>query len=151
MSVDMLGHAATKLSRVVFSSMSDHWSTPSSVYDALNNEFGFTFDPCPLESDSDGLTVQWTGNVFCNPPYSKIPSFIRKGLYHLGMRDCRLLVFLVPARTDTDWFHRYVIGLAEIRFIKGRLKFGGAKTSAPFPSMVCIWRDYTLDDHAPIR
>lgn len=133
------------MNRVMFSSASDHWATPAVAYDALHAEFGFTFDPCPLNSGVDGLTQQWAGRVFCNPPYSNIGAFIRKGLCHLADRQCEVLVFLLPARTDTRWFHDYVIPAAEIRFLRGRLKFGGAKFNAPFPSMVCIWREWTLE------
>ena len=132
------------LNRVVFSSMSDHWSTPTSVYDALHKEFDFTFDPCPLGSAQDGSKIAWKGRVFCNPPYSDIGGFIRRGLFHLANHDAELLVFLLPARTDMAWFHDYALGRAEIRFIRGRLKFGGATNSAPFPSMVCVWREWAL-------
>ena len=132
------------LSRVVFSSQSDHWSTPAEVLMRLDGEFDFTFDPCPLLANESGLSVHWSGRVFCNPPYSKVTAFIRKGLWHLANRDCELLVFLLPARTDTAWFHDYVNGKAEIRFLRGRLKFGNAVNSAPFPSMVIIWRKWIL-------
>jgi hypothetical protein len=115
------------------------------TYRALDAEFGFTFDPCSLLSTENGLTRNWHGRVFCNPPYSKIGQFIRKGLAHLGFGDCELLVFLVPARTDTAWFHDYVYGKAEVRFLRGRLRFGNAKNSAPFPSMVAIWREWALE------
>lgn len=132
------------MNRVLFSSVSDHWSTPSAVYDGLNAEFDFTFDPCPLLSAQDGLKIAWHGRVFCNPPYSKIADFIRRGLFALWKGECELLVFLLPARTDTAWFHDYVLGKAEIRFIRGRLKFGGAMNNAPFPSMICIWREWAI-------
>lgn len=132
------------LSRVVFSSASDHWSTPESVYSELNREFLFTFDPCPLLSKFDGAKVAWHGRVFCNPPYSRIPEFMRKGLYHLAERACKLLVFLVPSRTDTAWFHDYCLKASEIRFVRGRLKFGGAKNRAPFPSMIVIFKKWDL-------
>ena len=130
----------------LFSSKSDHWSTPAETYNELNAEFKFTFDPCPLMSEVDGLKVNWQGRVFCNPPYSKIDEFIRKGLFHLGSGDCELLVYLIPARTDTAWFHEYCYGKSEIRFIRGRLKFGNSKNSAPFPSMVVIFREWALDE-----
>jgi phage N-6-adenine-methyltransferase len=133
------------ISEALFSRVSDHWSTPMETYRALDAEFGFTFDPCPLLSTENGLTRNWHGRVFCNPPYSKIGQFIRKGLAHLGFGDCELLVFLVPARTDTAWFHDYVYGKAEVRFLRGRLRFGNAKNSAPFPSMVAIWREWALE------
>lgn len=124
-----------RLSRVVFSHQSVHWHTPKDVYEKLNSEFDFDFDPCPLHSSFDGLAMSWRGKrVFCNPPYDNIKSFLTKA------RESDLSVFLIPARTDTRWFHEIVLPHAvEIRFIKGRLKFGGAKNSAPFPSMVVIF------------
>lgn len=129
----------------LISSQSDHWSTPPEFYDELNREFGFTFDPCPLMSSEDGRKVKWTGKVFCNPPYSRITEFLKKGLYHLAAGDCVLLVYLIPARTDTSWFHDYCMK-GEVRFLRGRLKFGGSKNSAPFPSMVVIFREWRIDD-----
>jgi hypothetical protein len=133
------------LNPVVFSSKSDHWSTPPDFYAKLNEEFGFTFDPCPLMSTTDGVKTKWTGRVFCNPPYSAIDRFLEKGLFHLAQRDCELLVYLIPARTDTAWFHDHCYGnKAEIRFIRGRLKFGGSLNSAPFPSMLVIFREAPL-------
>jgi site-specific DNA-methyltransferase (adenine-specific) len=127
----------------LFSSASDHWATPAATYDALHAEFGFTFDPCPLMATEDGRKVKWTGRVFCNPPYSKIAEFLRKGLYHLATGDCELLAFLIPSRTDTKWFHEYCLH-GEIRFLRGRLRFGDSKNSAPFPSMIVIFREWTL-------
>lgn len=128
------------LNAALFSSRSDHWFTPPDFYAALHGEFAFTFDPCPLMSEESGLLVPWTGRVFCNPPYSKIGEFIRKGLWHLHAKDAELVVYLIPARTDTAWFHDFIYGKAEIRFVRGRLKFGG-KGSAPFPSMVVVFRE----------
>ena len=134
------------LSRVVFSSSSDHWATPERTYAELDGEFGFTFDPCPLNSEANGLTAHWAGRVYCNPPYSKIPEFIKKGLYHLAIRDAQVLVYLLPARTDTGWFHDYCLKAAEIRFLRGRLKFGNAQFNAPFPSMVVVFREWAIPD-----
>lgn len=114
----------------------------------LVTEFDLNFDPCTLSSGEDGLTMKWDGRVFCNPPYSKISEFIKKGLWHLSEGDCSLLVFLIPARTDTAWFHEYCLKAREIRFIRGRLKFGGVKTSAPFPSMVVVFDEWTLAKYA---
>jgi hypothetical protein len=100
-------------------------------------------------STDDGRKIKWRGRVFCNPPYSRIAEFLKKGLYHLAKGDCELLVYLIPARTDTAWFHDYINGKAEVRFIRGRLKFGGSKNSAPFPSMVVIFKEWTLNE-APL-
>lgn len=123
-----------------FSSASDRWATPTAVYAALNAEFGFNFDPCPLDGTGDGLAplfCEWRGKrVFCNPPYGPgLAEWLRRGL------EAELAVYLIPARTDTRWFHEIVLPrAAEIRFVKGRLKFGDAKNSAPFPSMIVIFR-----------
>lgn len=133
---------------VLFSRRSDHWSTPAETYDALHAEFGFTFDPCPLRSDCDGLAIAWAGRVFCNPPYSKIAAFLRKGLDAIATGTCEVIVYLVPARTDTAWFHDHVLGKAEIRFLRGRLKFGGLKKDAPFPSMLAVYTQ-SLGDAKP--
>jgi site-specific DNA-methyltransferase (adenine-specific) len=125
---------------VHFSSASDGWATPSDVYAALDAEFDFTFDPCPLGGTVDGTSTlfsPWGGHrVFCNPPYGPgIRKFLERAV------EADLAVFLIPARTDTRWFHEIVLPFAkEIRFIKGRLKFGGAKYNAPFPSMVIVFR-----------
>jgi phage N-6-adenine-methyltransferase len=132
------------MNRVVFSSASDHWATPKDVYGALDDEFRFTFDPCPLMAEESGLLKKWGGRVFCNPPYSAIDEFLKKGLWHLSQRDCELLVYLIPSRTDTRWFHEYCIKASEIRFLKGRLKFGDAKNSAPFPSMLVIFKEWAI-------
>lgn len=125
--------------KALFSSASEEWSTPFDVYDALDAEFRFDFDPCPLGGTIDGtapLFVSWRGKrVFCNPPYGpSLRSFLERA------HEAEIAVFLIPARTDTRWFHEIVLPHAkEIRFIKGRLKFGGSKNSAPFPSMVVIF------------
>ena len=133
--------------RVVFSSASDHWATPAVVYDALNAEFGFTFDPCPLLADFDGSRVAWSGRVFCNPPYSSIDEFLRRGLFYLAAKDCEVLAYLLPSRTDTKWFHEYCLKASEVRFLRGRLRFGNAQNSAPFPSMVVIFREWQIQQH----
>ena len=125
------------MNRVLFSSLSVHWQTPVAVFDQLNAEFKFTLDPCPLHEGYLGLAMSWKGErVFCNPPYDR-----RFSDWLCKAREPELSIFLLPARTDTRWFHRYCLNEAnEIRFIKGRLKFGEAKNSAPFPSMVVIFK-----------
>jgi hypothetical protein len=115
------------------------WKTPQAVYEKLDAEFKFDFDPCPLGGEVDGsarLLNNWQGKrVFCNPPYDRIAEFLECA------RDAELAVFLIPARVDTKWFHGLCLPHAsEIRFIKGRLKFGDAKNVAPFPSMIVIFR-----------
>lgn len=137
------------MNRVLFKSQSVHWATPKGVFDALNSEFNFDFDPCPLgESVNDGsspLFTQWRGRrVFCNPPYNRtMVPFLQRAT------EADLAVFLIPARTDTKWFHDIVLpNAAEIRFVKGRLKFGDAKHGAPFPSMIVIFR---LQKESPMK
>lgn len=113
------------------------WATPRDVYQALDDEFCFDFDPCPLDGTEDGLATRWDGRrVFCNPPYGPgLAKWLERGL------EANLAVFLIPARTDTRWFHDIVLPKAkEIRFIKGRLKFGDAVNSAPFPSMIVVFK-----------
>lgn len=121
---------------VHFSSATDHWSTPKEIYEALHREFKFNCDPCPLNGN-DGLSIDWGTSTFCNPPYSEISKWIKKG-YEEHLKG-KTIVFLIPSRTDTRWWHDYCMK-GEIRFIKGRLKFGDAKNSAPFPSAIVIFK-----------
>jgi len=125
---------------LMFSKKTDDWSTPKDFYQELDKEFNFDFDPCPLRSTTDGLSIDWNGSVFINPPYSNIKAFLEKGITELSKGNAKQLVYLVPARTDTKWFHDLVYNKSEIRFIKGRLKFGDSKNSAPFPSMLIIFK-----------
>ena len=137
---------------VMFSSATDNWSTPQDFFNKLNDEFHFTLDVCADENnhkcehyytkEMDGLSRPWIGTVWCNPPYGrKIGEWVRRA-YISSNIDSATVVMLLPARTDTRWFHDYIYNKSntEIRFIKGRLKFGGCKNSAPFPSMVVIFR-----------
>lgn len=135
-----------EFSKVLFSSKSDNWSTPADFYNELHHEFNFTFDPCPLNATFDGLSLSWNGNIFINPPYSNIRPFLEKGIAEVNCGNANVCVFLIPARTDTRWFHDLIYQFGtfrsgwSVRFLKGRLKFGDSKNSAPFPSMVCIYR-----------
>ena len=124
---------------ILFSHKTDNWSTPLSLYKQLDEEFNFNMDPCPLRSLTDGLDLDWKGNIFINPPYSNVEAFLKKGIEELE-KNANTLVYLLASRTDTKWFHKYIYNKAEIRFIKGRLKFGDNKNSAPFPSMIVIFR-----------
>ena len=135
------------INKALFSSNTDEWATPQAFFDDLDKEFYFTLDACANEQnhkcakyftkDDDGLAQNWGGHIiWCNPPYGRdIANWVKKCSEHTGVA-----VMLLPARTDTRWFHDYIYQKAEIRFIKGRLKFGGAKNPAPFPSMVVIFR-----------
>lgn len=128
------------MNRVHFSSATDRWATPREVYRALDDEFRFDFDPCPLDGTQDGLAplyTHWSGRrVFCNPPYGPgLDKWLERGA------EADVAVFLIPARTDTRWFHDIVLSKAqEIRFLRGRLKFGDAVNPAPFPSMVVVFK-----------
>lgn len=134
---------------VMFSSKTDLWETPQELFDELNHEFHFTLDVCALPENAkcsvyytpqqDGLSKPWNGVIWCNPPYGKgVGEWVRKALF--ASIGGATVVMLLPARTDTRWFHEYIYGKAEIRFIKGRLKFGGSKNSAPFPSMIVVFK-----------
>lgn len=129
---------------------SDEYETPMDLFKELNNEFNFNLDPCSTDEnckcknhytiEDDGLTQNWGGyRVFCNPPYSDIGSWVEKA-YREGCKDNTVVVMLIPSRTDTQYFHNFINNRAEIRFIKGRLKFGDSKHTAPFPSMIVIFR-----------
>ena len=139
------------MNKVVFSSKNDIWSTPQTFFDQLNNEFQFTLDACALPENAkcklyftpeiDGLVQDWDGHtVFVNPPYGKkIAEWVEK-CYWESRKENTKVILLIPARTDTVYFHRFIYKKAkEIRFIKGRLKFGNASNSAPFPSMLVIF------------
>lgn len=139
------------VSGVLFSSRSEEWGTPSALFAELDREFHFNLDPCCTHEnakcerhytiDTDGLTQDWGGaRVFCNPPYGrKIVKWVKK-CYEESLKPDTLVVMLIPARTDTAYFHDWIYHKAkEIRFIRGRLHFNDAKTAAPFPSMIVIF------------
>lgn len=134
----------------VFSRKSDEWETPQEFYNKLDEEFHFTLDPCCTKENhkcdkfftkyDDGLKHSWMNEtVFVNPPYSECAKWVFKSWFENFYFNATV-VMLLPARTDTKWFHQYIYGTAEIRFIKGRLKFSNSKDNAPFPSMVVIYR-----------
>jgi len=145
----------------MFSSKTDQWATPQDFFDELNQEFKFTLDVAADQSnhkcdhyfnkEMNGLAQSWqtAGGAFCNPPYGReIGQWVKKA--YEESRSGQLVVMLLPARTDTKWFHDYILGKAEVRFVRGRLKFGDSKNAAPFPSMVVIyngekWSDQTKE------
>ena len=136
--------------KVMFSSKTVEWTTPQAFYDRLNQEFNFTLDPCCTDETAkcstyyteadDGLAQPWAGHsVFMNPPYGRsIKDWIRKA-YEESRKPNTVVVALIPARTDTRYWHDYCMEASEIRFIKGRLKFGESNNSAPFPSAVVVF------------
>ena len=135
--------------KVHFSSQTVEWPTDQKVFDDLNAEFNFTLDPCCTKEsakcgryftkEDDGLSQSWDGHrVFMNPPYGReIGEWLKKA--YISSQHGAVVVCLIPSRTDTKWWHEYVMK-GEIRFIKGRLKFGGHKNSAPFPSAIVVFR-----------
>ena len=135
------------MDKVHFMSATDQWETPQRFFDELDKEFHFTLDPCAddynhkckkyFTKEIDGLLQNWGGEtVFCNPPYGReIGKWVEK-----AATEKATTVMLIPARTDTKWFHDYIYRKAEVRFLRGRLKFGDSKNSAPFPSMVVVFR-----------
>lgn len=138
------------LNHVVFTHTQDEWETPQDLFDRLHGEFCFTLDACAskdnhkcsryFSKDDNGLEKPWKGEVvWCNPPYSNIKAWVAKAESERN-REGATVVMLVPSRTDTQWFHQYVYGKAEVRFLRGRLRFGGANNNAPFPSMIVIYR-----------
>ena len=139
------------VNKALLTSLTDEWETPQDLFDKLDSEFHFTLDVCANAQNhkcnqyytkaDDGLKMPWGGVIWCNPPYGReVGKWVEKCANCDGMA-----VMLLPARTDTRWFHEFIYNKAEVRFIKGRLKFGGSKNSAPFPSMVVIFRKEEYD------
>lgn len=131
--------------KAAFKSAHVEWGTPPDLLTALEKEFHFTLDPCAPGQLWDGRSISWAGQrVFCNPPYGKgIDKWLAKG------PEAELAVYLLPARTDTRWFHDHALLADEIRFFRGRIKFvenhivpdtGWSNNAAPFPSMLVIYR-----------
>lgn len=129
------------MNNALFTSKTGLWETPQEFFDKLNREFDFTLDACATP-EQDGLSMPWNGRVWCNPPYGRqVGQRVKKA--YMSAQTGAIVVMLLPARTDTAWFHDYIYRRAEIRFVRGRLKFGGSRNSAPFPSMVCVFRGGT--------
>lgn len=133
----------------LFTSNNECWATPHEFFEKLNKEFHFDTDVCALPENTkcnhyyspedDGLRQNWSGSCWCNPPYGRqIGKWVEKA--YMSSKLGATVVMLLPARTDTAWFHDYIYGKAEIRFVRGRLKFVGAKYNAPFPCMVAVFR-----------
>jgi phage N-6-adenine-methyltransferase len=137
------------MNKILFESgSSTEWETPQAIFDALNEVFKFDIDVCATANNAkcekyfnkkqDGLAQEWNGTVWCNPPYGReIGKWVKKAFdsWIMGAR----IVMLLPSRTDTNWIFNYVFGVANIIFLKGRLKFGKSSNSAPFPSMLAIY------------
>jgi phage N-6-adenine-methyltransferase len=134
---------------VHFLSQTAEWATPQDLFDSLNEEFSFDLDVCATAENAkcsryftrqeNGLVQQWEGACFCNPPYgSQIKHWIKKA-YDSSLLGATVAL-LIPARTDTQYWHDYVLKASEIRYLRGRLRFGGSANSAPFPSAVVVFR-----------
>ncbi len=142
----------TQTQQVMFSSKSDLWMTPSSLFTKLDQAYNFTLDPCAnstnakcvkyYDEQANGLIQDWTGEiVFVNPPYSDIASWVKK-CHDEYVKNQVISVMLIPARTDTKYFHDYIMKADLIHFIKGRVKFDNGidkPNSAPFPSMLVVF------------
>ena len=136
--------------KVHFSSQTPEWPTPQWLFDVLNKEFNFSLDPCSTHDNAkcarhftreeDGLLKSWNNEVvFMNPPHgTEISKWMAKA-HDAAMHGAATVVCLVPARTDTAWWHKYAMK-HEIRLLRGRLKFGDGRNSAPFPSAIVVMR-----------
>lgn len=133
----------------LFTSNTDLWATPQDFFDDLNVEFQFELDVCALPENAkcdkyftpemDGLNQEWEGVCWMNPPYGREISKWVKKAYESSLNGATV-VCLLPSRTDTKWFQDYCMK-GELRFIRGRLKFGNSKNSAPFPSVIVVFKD----------
>ena len=130
---------------LMFSSKTDLWETPQDLFDKYDAIYRFETDVCALPENAkckrfftpemDGLKQEWTGVCWCNPPYGRqIGKWVEK-----AFKSSATVVMLLPARTDTKWFHDWVLPYGKIEFLRGRLKFGGCDNSAPFPSMIVVF------------
>ena len=131
--------------QLMFSSKTDLWTTPQDLFDKYNEKYHFETDVCALPENAkcekfftpemDGLRQEWRGVCWCNPPYGRqIGKWVEK-----SCKSSATVVMLLPARTDTKWFHDYCLQYGKIEFLRGRLKFGGCKNPAPFPSMIVVF------------
>lgn len=152
--------SAIKPRSVHFSSATGEWVTPQWLFDALHKEFGFTLDVCSTHENAkcqrhftqeiDGLKMSWRGEIcWMNPPYGKTIKYWMAKAHQSSIADGATIVCLVPARTDTTWWHLYAMK-HEIRLLKGRLKFGDGTGSAPFPSTVVVMQpaSFSLKSYA---
>ena len=138
--------------KVHYSSKTVEWATPQELFDKYNQVWGFTTDVCATSANAkctsfftkedDGLSMDWVGVCWMNPPYGRVISEWMEKAYSSCVENGATVVCLVPSRTDTRWFHNYAVK-GDIEFIKGRVKFGG-KGPAPFPSMVVVFRPATV-------
>jgi phage N-6-adenine-methyltransferase len=145
------------VNEALFKSGKMDWGTPQGFFDRLDEEFGFTLEACAKRDNAkaynylgpdqeyegwrNGLAAQWPGVVWMNPPYGREVGIWCAYASGQALHNhlCHKVVALLPARTDTTWWHDWVMLAAEVRLVRGRLRFEGAENSAPFPSVVVIW------------
>ena len=147
------------MQKSMFKSEKQTWETPNDLFEKLNSIFNFTLDACASHDnykcinyyteEDNSLTKGWVGNVWCNPPYSKYQiDFVKHG-HNASLKNDSTVVFLIPARPDTKLWQDFIFKNAStVCFVKGRIKFKGAKDSAPFPSALVVFskNDYDLTD-----
>lgn len=136
-----------KNTNIHFSSKTDLWATPQDFFDKYNQIYNFDIDVCALPENAkcliyftpeqDGLKQKWYGKCWMNPPYGRTIKHWVKKAYESSLDGC-VVVCLLPARTDTSWWHDFCVK-GKIEFIRGRLKFGGNKNPAPFPSAIVVF------------
>jgi len=126
-----------------YKSTSNNWNTDKQLYQDLDKEFHFTFDPCPKKPKYDGLDIKWGSSNFCNPPYDNIERWLLKGIDE--WKKGKTVVFLLPVRTSRDWWHDLAMQATEIRFLRGRLKFSGYKWNAGFDSVLIIFNGRPIE------
>lgn len=139
------------MNKILFSSTSSEYSTPKYLFDALNKEFHFTLDACASSRNTkcscfyslkdNALLSVWQGNVFMNPPYGRgLYDWVKKAYDSIRSTEANVVVALLPARTDTAWFHDFVRLAYEVRFIRGRLHFENTLYSAAYPNMIVVFK-----------
>ena len=139
------------MTNVHFSSATDEWETPQKLFDELNQKYKFEIDVCATKENTkcirryytkedNGLTKDWTDRCWMNPPYGRNIKYWVKKAYESARDNGAIVVCLLPSRTDTAWWHNYVLPYGEVTFIRGRLKFGNATNSAPFPSAIVVFQ-----------
>lgn len=129
----------------------DNWKTPSELYSKLNDEFNFDFDPCPLDAEFDGLEAKWGQRNFINPPYWRKlkEAFIQKA--YEESKNGLLCVMLLPVSTSTKIFHDVILPNAEIRFMRGRVKFAGINTRGEHVDNKCGMHDSMIVIFRPVK
>lgn len=138
------------MTKGMYTSNSEEWGTPQTLFNRLNKEFNFTLDICASKENAkchkyytkeeDAMKKEWGGVIWMNPPYGRrIGNWVKKAK-ETAQQGKATVVCLLPARTDTAWWHDYAMKANEIRLIRGRLKFGDGKGSAPFPSAIVVFK-----------